>query len=167
MVNQLVIKGNMKVSNEIVAENVQNTSYALPETIGTDGQILQVVSGVPTWVNAPSGSDNDGIVGPFEYLYNHSSPITLMTALDGMRITEIVVEITQQFSDPLATLIVGDSLNTSRLLSANQTDLGSTAGQIFQVTPTYVYDGTAPIILTLDPGLSSAGSFKITLSYMQ
>lgn len=167
MANQFVIKGNMKVSNEIVAENVQNTSYALPSTIGTEGQILQVVGGIPTWVDATSGSDNDGIVGPFEYAYNHSSPITLMTALNGMRITEIVVEITQQFSDSLATLIVGDSLNTSRLLSANQTDLGATVGQIFQVTPTYVYDGTAPVILTLDPATSNAGSFKITLSYMQ
>lgn len=167
MANQLVIKGNMKVSNEIVAENVQNTSYALPATIGTEGQVLQVVGGIPTWVNAPSGSDNDGIVGPFEYEFNHSSPITLMTALDGMRITEIVVEITEQFSDPLATLIVGDSLNTSRLLSADQTDLGAAIGQTFQVTPTYVYDGTAPVILTLNPATSDAGSFKITLSYMQ
>ena len=165
MANQLIIKGLVKVSQDIISTNVQNTAYTLPTSVGTEGQVLKVVGGIPTW--SSSGSDNDGIAGPFTYNYDQTSPVTIFTAPSGTMITDVSVEIITPFSDSLAALIVGDSVNSDILMSANQVDLAAPAGQIFQVSPGKVYQTGTAILLTIDPQSSTVGTFKITLSYMQ
>lgn len=165
MANQLVIKGAMKVSSEVTSTNVQNTAYTLPTTLGSEGQVLKVVSGVPTW--SSTGSDNDGIVGPLTYTYNSSSPSTIFTAPAGTKILDVSVEILIPFSNPSATVILGDSVNSDVLLTADETDLAADAGQIFMVQPSYVYGSTTAIDLVINAAGSTQGSFKITMSYIQ
>ena len=165
MANQLIIKGSMKISQEVTSENVKNATYTLPDTIGTDGQILKVVNGILAW--SSSGTDNDGIVGPVTFTYTSITPVTIFTAPAGTMISDITVEIVDPFNDSSATLVVGDSVNSSRLLTADQSDLAASAGQIFSVQPSYVYSVETGIVLDINSSSSTQGSFKITLSYMQ
>ena len=164
MANQLIIKGPVKVGSEVKATNLQN-SYSLPTTIGDEGQVLKVVGGQIIWTSPPE--DNDGIIGPLVYSYNTSSPISLFTAPANTMIADVIIEIITPFSDSSATLSVGDSVNSSIIMVASDIDLSAASGQIFRGTPGYVYSSATPVVLTLDPGTSTQGSFKITLSYMQ
>lgn len=157
MTNQLIIKG------VVTSSNIKNP-YPLPTTIGTEGQVMAVVGGEMSWSNS---TDNDGVIGPLTYNYNHSSPITLFTAPANTMIADVIIEIVTPFSDSSATLSVGDSVNSSIVMAASEIDLSAAVGQIFRGSPGYVYTSTTPVILTLNPGASTSGSFKITLSYMQ
>lgn len=157
MANQLIIKG------VVSSTNIQNP-YPLPTTIGTEGQVLTVVGGQMSWSNS---TDNDGIVGPLTYNFDHSSPITLFTAPANTLIADVIIEIVTPFSDPSATLSVGDAVNSGIIMAASEIDLGAAAGQIFRGSPGYVYPSTTAVLLTLDPKTSTSGSFKVTLSYMQ
>lgn len=165
MANQLIIKGALTVTNDVVSPNIQNSNYTLPIAIGTEGQVLKVVGGVLTW--SSSGTDNDGIVGPVVYTYQSVTPITVFTAPAGVMILDITVEIVEPFDDSSATLVVGDSVNTDRLMAANETDLAASVGQVFSVQPSYVYASETPVVLEINAESSTQGSFKLTLSYIQ
>jgi hypothetical protein len=164
MANQLIIKGPVKISSEVNAVNVQNV-YSLPSAIGGEGQVLKVVAGQIVWATPPE--DNDGVIGPLTYMFDTVSPIALFTVPAGTLISDVIIEIVVPFSDPSATLSVGDSVNSSIIMVASDIDLSAAPGQIFRGSPGYVYPSDTPVILTLDPQTSSSGSFKITLSYMQ
>ena len=165
MANQLIIKGALSVTNDVISPNIQNSNYTLPIDIGTEGQVLKVVGGVLTW--SSSGTDNDGIVGPVVYTYQSVTPITVFTAPAGVMILDITVEIVEPFDDSSATLVVGDSVNTGRLMAANETDLAASVGQVFSVQPSYVYAAETPVVLEINSEGSTQGSFKLTLSYIQ
>lgn len=165
MANQLIIKGSMKITNEVVSSNVQNSAYTLPTSLGTEGQVLKVVGGVLAW--SDTGTDNDGIVGPLTYTYQSVTPVTIFTAPAGVMIADVTVEVVTPFDDSSATLIVGDSVNSDVLLTADETDLAASAGQVFSVQPSYVYDTETEVVLNINAGSSTSGSFKITLSYIQ
>lgn len=165
MANQLIIKGSMKITSEVVSPNVQNTAYTLPASIGTEGQVLKIVGGVLAW--SDTGSDNDGIVGPLIYTYSSTTPVTIFTAPAGVMIADVTVEIVTPFDDSSATVILGDSVNSDVLLTANETDLAASAGQVFSVQPSYVYASETAVVLNINSASSTQGSFKITLSYIQ
>ena len=165
MANQLIIKGSMKITGEVVSPNVQNTAYTLPSTIGAEGEVLKVVNGVLAWSN--TGTDNDGIVGPITYTYSSTTPVTIFTAPAGTMIADVTVEIVTPFDSPSATVVLGDSVNSDILLTADETDLAANAGQIFSVQPSYVYASETAVILNINASGSTQGSFKITLSYIQ
>ena len=165
MANQLIIKGSMKITSEVVSPNVQNTAYTLPASIGTEGQVLKVVGGTLAW--SDTGTDNDGIVGPLIYTYSSTTPVTIFTAPAGVMIADVTVEIVTPFDDSSATVILGDSVNSDVLLTANETDLAASAGQVFSVQPSYVYASETAVVLNINAATSTQGSFKITLSYIQ
>lgn len=165
MANQLIIKGSMKITSEVVSPNVQNTAYTLPASIGTEGQVLKIVGGVLAW--SDTGTDNDGIVGPLIYTYSSTTPVTIFTAPAGVMIADVTVEIVTPFDDSSATVILGDSVNSDVLLTANETDLAASAGQVFSVQPSYVYASETAVVLNINSASSTQGSFKITLSYIQ
>lgn len=165
MANQLIIKGSMKITNEVVSNNIQNSAYTLPTTIGTEGQVLKVVGGILAW--SDTGTDNDGIVGPLIYTYSSTTPVTIFTAPAGVMIADVTVEIVTPFDDPSATVILGDSVNSDVLLTADETDLAASVGQVFSVQPSYVYTSETAVVLNINSASATQGSFKITLSYIQ
>lgn len=113
-----------------------------------------------------SNPDAGGTYGPAAFNYLQTVPTTLVDVAAGNRVVVITVEIVEPFTDATANLTIGDSSNPSRLMGEDSSDLASLVGTVFQVTPTYVYDTDQSIILTLDPGNSTGGQIKITLSYL-
>ena len=88
------------------------------------------------------------------------------TVSDGSRITLVSIEVTQAFDDANATLTVGDSGDTDRLVSDDLIDLTSTGTYAIQPAYQYTTGSDATINAYLNIGSSTTGSAKVLVSYM-
>lgn len=166
MANELVLKNGLKATSVKTAE-LEVGDYALPIATGNEGDVLQVDSdGDLIFAPSTGGEDNSGTSGPTNITYTMSGVTNLFTIPANTRVTNIAIEIITPFTDANASVIVGDSVNTSRLMTVDESDLTAGTGNIFQANPIHVYGSATGIFLTLDPATSIAGSFTITLSYL-
>ena len=88
------------------------------------------------------------------------------TVSDGSRITLVSIEVTVAFDDVNATLTVGDSGDTDRLVSDDLIDLTSTGTYAIQPAYQYTTGSDATINAYLNIGSSTTGSAKVLVSYM-
>ena len=88
------------------------------------------------------------------------------TVSNTSRITLVSIEVTQAFDDANATLTVGDSGDTDRLVTNNDIDLTSTG--TYAIQPAYQYTTGSDVTINayLNIGSSSQGSAKVLVSYM-
>ncbi len=88
------------------------------------------------------------------------------TVSDGSRITLVSIEVTQAFDDANATLTIGDSGDTDRLVTDAELDLTSTGTYAIQPAYQYTTGSDATINAYLNIGSSTQGSAKVLVSYM-
>ena len=88
------------------------------------------------------------------------------TVSDGSRITLVSIEVTQAFDDSNATLTIGDSGDTDRLVTDAELDLTSTGTYAIQPAYQYTTGSDATINAYLNIGTSTQGSAKVLVSYM-
>jgi len=101
----------------------------------------------------------DELVIPFNF--NSPSPLSLWTG-SGM-VREVIVCITQAFTDVTANLSVGDSANNQRLMSTDFNILSEAAN--FTSHPHFTYISPTIVRAYFNFGISSAGSGKIILLF--
>ena len=88
------------------------------------------------------------------------------TVSDGSRITLVSIEVTQAFDNIDATLTVGDSGDTDRLVTNDEIDLTSIGTYAIQPAYQYTTGSDATINAYLNIGSATTGSAKILVSYM-
>lgn len=97
--------------------------------------------------------------------YDGLNPIDVYRISPTDRVTVVTVEVLVPFH-PSATLTVGDDADHERLVQDQHIDLS--VADTYTVTPSYQYGGTEEswIRAYLSRGTSTAGSAKVTISYI-
>jgi len=90
---------------------------------------------------------------------------TLGEVGNGSRINFVTVSVDEVFNDDNATITVGDDDDMERLMNADENDL-SVIGE-YTTTPTHTYDAGTDVYLkySFNPGSSTSGKVRITISY--
>lgn len=122
---------------------------------GSAGQVLTIVNGLPAW-------SDDG-ASQITFDYGDASPKNLVIVAANTVITSVSIIILTPFTDVAATLAIGDAGDPNRLLAT--TDNAPSVAGTYTVDPAYKYTGSTQLILTINPGTSSAGNGIILLNY--
>ena len=101
-----------------------------------------------------SALQNQNIIAAKNFTFNDVTVFEIRVVSE--RIVQVLVGIDVPFNDLNATLKVGDSLMSDRLMNefANQPSNAS----IYSSSPNYLYTAPTTVNLYINPGLSSAGS---------
>jgi len=103
-----------------------------------------------------------------EILYTEgvASPIVLGNISQNSRVTIVTVDVTVAFNDATASIDVGDSGDTARLLSNDFIDL--TEIGTYVVTADYVYTSAldTDILVTYNFGTSTQGACRVIVTYV-
>jgi hypothetical protein len=126
-----------------------------------------VIGVTPTWYTLADydSSTTDAKTKTVELFYSQNQPLNIWSIGETARVVDITVEVIQTFHTT-ATLTVGDDSVNNRLMDSDDVDL-SVPGK-YSVTPSYQYGGTGePLIKAYyNPGSSTQGEAKITLTYV-
>lgn len=132
--------------------------------------VLREKSGDPevaTWIKISDydSSQTDARTISVDITSESSSTIDVYRISPLRRVVFINVDIIEVFHSS-ATLSIGDDNNNSRLVDNSDIDL--TEIDNYQITPSYQYSGSEETMIRiyLDPGTSSTGQAKITLTYV-
>lgn len=110
------------------------------------------------------GSDpNAEEIKTLPFAFNSSSPLLILAIPAGARIISTQIQITTAFDDAAASLTVGDSGNTSRLMTASQ-NIPNETGEYESHTPNQ-YVPITNVNLYISPGASTMGAGVVVIEY--
>ena len=137
----------------IIYASASNTLTTLP--IGSTNQNLTVVAGIPQWTDAGSTE--------VAFNFGDATPKPLITVPSNSIIVSVSIILLNAFTDPTATLSVGDSGNPNRLLAT--TDNSTQVTGTYTTEPAYKYTSSTQITLSITPGTSTAGNGVVIINY--
>lgn len=97
---------------------------------------------------------------PFSFT---SGSFAMFTIPANSKIVSIAIEVEVPFDDSAATIIVGDSGTSDRLMPSSKNSLSE--GGVYQTFPIYEYPTATPILVVVTPGSSTVGSGYITITH--
>lgn len=147
--------GNLTLTVPTVTDLRTTLNIGNVANLNLSGNVQQLLAGTGAWIARGQ------IMVPFAF--GDASPKTIFTVPGGTVITEVMLVIITAFTDAAATLTVGDSGQNDRLMAAADS-LPSQAGT-YGVDPAYTYIASTPILLTIAPGTSVAGSGLVIINY--
>jgi len=92
-----------------------------------------------------------------------SGSFAMFTIPANSKIASIAIQVEVPFDDSSATIIIGDSGTSDRLMPASKNSLSE--GGVYQTFPVYEYPTATAILVVVTPGTSSVGSGYITIMH--
>ena len=151
----------MNPGDQVYVKNNDNNLWAL--YIAADIDETKAVP-VVTWEQLTDTDSSNTDSGTVQYNLTYQTPneTDLVSVKANVRVSNIIVEVTEVFSSD-ATLTIGDDAVANRLVGDGDIDL--TVLSSYTIMPNYQYPSLTTIKAILNPGASFSGKAIITLSY--
>jgi hypothetical protein len=102
-------------------------------------------------------------IARYSYSYTDPNPLNLNIVPTGNVVTQVQVVVVTAFTDPAATISMGDTTANNNLLTTSE--INTQVNGTFTAYPAKQYGANTQLVLAITPGTSTTGSGVVSVFY--